>query len=72
MIYYYKKNFDFDMFQFWGGALDRIKDATQEQREEVKQRLFDCFFDEEPTETQINDFVWFECDDIFFKNEKND
>ena len=67
---YYKVEFDFDNFQFWSGARDRIESATDTQKQKVKERIEECFYNEEPTETEINDLVWFECDDIFFDNEE--
>lgn len=66
MIEYYKTNFDFDSFEFWSGAKTRMNDATEEQRDAVKERLEEVFDGEIPTDGQINDFVWFGCDDIFF------
>ena len=54
----------------WGGAEDRISSATDEQIEEVASRLQELFCDEYITETSINDFVWFECDDIFDEDEE--
>jgi len=72
MLEYYKVVFDFDDFKFWAGAYDLIKDATDEQKERVKERLEETFGwdDEIPTKTEINDFVWFECDDIFFPDDE--
>lgn len=56
--------YDLDSF-FWSGAKDRWNDATDDQKELVWDRIQDIFMGEIPTETEINDFVWFECDDIF-------
>ena len=68
---FYKVDFDIRTFKFWAGAKDRIDDATDEQIKKVEQRIlefYDCggFI---PTETQINDLVWFDCDDIFFPDD---
>jgi len=67
-----KRELDFDDLDrfFWSGAKDRWDDATDDQKERVWERLNEWFSDEIPTETEINDTVWFECDDIF--NEKDD
>ena len=68
---YYKVEFDINKFEFWSGAKDRMNDATEEQIKQVEERIeeyFDCT-GEIPTDTQINDIVWFECDDIFFPEE---
>ena len=67
----YKCEFDAYIFTFWSGAADRWDNATDEQREQVVDRLEEYFCDETPTETQINDIVWFECDDIFFNEEED-
>lgn len=71
---YYKVYFDFDKFDFWSGAKDRIESATDEQKEQVKQRIeeyIDCC-GEIPTETAINDLVWFDCDDIFYPEDEDE
>lgn len=59
----------------WGGAADRWKNATDEQRECVWETLIDIFQDNEveiPDMTTINDFIWFECDDIFYDSEEEE
>ena len=56
----------------WSGARDRWIDATDEQKEEVWSRLEDWFYDEVPTMTEVNDTIWFECDDIFFPEEEDE
>lgn len=62
---------DLDDF-FWSGARDRWIDATDDQRERVWDLIQDIFTDEIPSETEVNDFVWFECDDIFFPKDEED
>lgn len=53
-------------FDFWGGAASRMEEATVAQREAVCDRLEEYFNGStEATKTDVNDFVWFECDDIF-------
>lgn len=59
-------------FKFWAGAKHRMDDATDEQREEVFQRIVEYTISETWTETEINDFVWFDCDDIFFPEEESE
>ncbi len=54
----------------WGGASERWDDATDEQREAVFERILDYFYDE-VEDTSINDFVWFDCDDIFFAEDED-
>lgn len=69
---YYKADFNIDTFQFWGGAKSRMKDATYDQRSAVADRIEELFSydDNIPTDTDINDLVWFECDDIFYPEEE--
>ena len=60
-------------FEFWAGARERMNDATDDQREQVFERIteeFEC--NEDVTETDINDLVWFECDDIFFPEDEDE
>lgn len=36
-------------------------------------RIEGCFsYDDTPTATDINDLVWFECDDIFYPEEEEE
>lgn len=71
---YYRTEFDIYKFPFWSGAYSRMQDATSDQIEQVKERIEEYFgYDEEaPTDTEINDLVWFECDDIFFPEESEE
>lgn len=39
--------------------------ATDEQREEVYGQIEILCYEQECSQTDINDFVWFECDEIF-------
>ena len=67
----YKVTQDLDKFEFWAGARDRMNDATNKQREQVFERIAEEFeYNEDLTETDINDLVWFECDDIFFPEDE--
>ena len=67
-----KREVDHENFEFYVGAKSRMDDATEEQRQLVCARLEDIFVDEIPTETDVNDFVWFECDDIFYPEEEDE
>ena len=65
-----KRKVDPEEFEFWGWARARMDDATDEQRQLVYARLKDMFLDEIPTEGEVNDFVWFKCNDIFYHEEE--
>lgn len=67
-----KREMDPEDFEFWGRAKARMDDATEEQRQLVYARIEDAFVDDFPTETDVNDFVWFECDDILFPEEEEE
>ena len=50
----------------WSGALDTLKDIEEADKEdELMYLLEDIFSGEIPTETEVNDFLWFERDYIY-------
>lgn len=50
--------------QLWGGAKDRISDIEEYGMEDtIMQWIEDCFCDEIPTITQINDLIWFDSNE---------
>lgn len=56
---------DLSNFHFWGGAKDNAESLTIEQLDQLEQILMDSFEPEHvPTETEINDLMWFEFDTI--------
>lgn len=62
----YKEIDNFDNFQFWSGAKDNIKSYTEEE----KKYLFDLceeMFADGCTETQLNDFIWFDSGDTLIE-----
>lgn len=70
------KSIEFDDFSdmLWSGAKEKWDNATDNQRIEVWNLIEDIFspynYDGEiPDMTTINDFVWFECDNIFYPEE---
>lgn len=72
----YVKDFS-DGFEFWAGAKDKVNtiikidnDAYDEMLEYIE-NYFDGI-DETPTETEINDFVWFELSCIEVCNDAAD
>ena len=64
----YKQDFDIDNFPFWSGACDTIKDVREAGKMDELGSLIEEVLgisDEIPTDTQINDFVWFDRDMIY-------
>ena len=53
-------------FQFWSGAKDTIAELTYDEMNSLEQLIEEIFDgrDELPTDTDINDFVWFDRDTI--------
>ena len=50
----------------WSGAVDTIADIQNADKEnELMNLLDDIFLDEIPTDTEVNDFLWFERDYIY-------
>lgn len=60
------KEMDIENFEFWSGARDRMEAIAEAGiEEEVFDIIRDAFAEEEYVdETAINDFVWFDLDDI--------
>ena len=46
-------------FVFWGGARDIVKYLTDEELDTIESLLEECY-PEGMTETEINDFFWFQ------------
>ena len=68
--------FDEIGYELWCGARDKWDHATDDQRKRVWDAIIDIFCDnadEYPSMTEINDLIWFECDDYFRdENEEDD
>lgn len=58
----YTKEESLRNFQFWSGAADRVKDLTNEDLDTIEAALEDSFGDRTPSETEINDILWFDSD----------
>lgn len=70
---YYKTEFSVDDFPWWSGARDRVEKLKPSQRRWLSDYIEEYFgtsCDEIPTDTAINDFVWFDCDDFLSKLDK--
>lgn len=50
----------------WSGAVDTIADIQNTNKEDEFMNLLEAVFcDEVPTDTEVNDFIWFERDYIY-------
>lgn len=50
----------------WSGAIDTLEDIEKaELEEEFMQHLENIFGEDIPTETELNDYIWFERDNIY-------
>lgn len=62
----YKVNFNIDEFKFWSGAKDTIESIKKNNlMDELENLIEETFEWDIPTDTDINDFVWFERDEIY-------
>lgn len=59
--------------ELWSGAQDRWRDADDDTREAVFDRICDWTEDEEEVDmTTVNDLIWFDCDDLFYPDDEDD
>lgn len=59
------KETSIENFEAWSGAKDTLETVIERgDCEQLEELLMNCFA-ETPTETQINDFLWFESDFIY-------
>ena len=50
----------------WSGAVDTIKDIQNANKEDEFMNFLEMeFFEDIPTDTEVNDFIWFERDYIY-------
>ena len=63
---YYTVKFDIYSFKFWSGAKSRIEDIRElDKLDELESLIIEVFsYSENVSDTDINDFVWFEDDMI--------
>ena len=65
---YVKIEMDYRTLKYnsWSGALDTLKDIEEADKEdELMYLLEEIFTDTIPTETEVNDFLWFERNYIY-------
>lgn len=49
----------------WSGAVDTLETVTEHGKEDELMDLMEEVFQETPTETDVNDFLWFDTEYIF-------
>ena len=65
---YIKRDYDFnELFQnSWSGAINALKEIEKNDKENELMEFLEVVFSESvPTETEVNDFLWFESDYIY-------
>lgn len=62
-----KKDYDFYNLKqnSWSGAIDTLETIEENEKEEELMTLLENTFEDVPTETEVNDFLWFENNFIF-------
>lgn len=68
---YIKQDMDFNnlMNNCWSGAVDTLR-TIKENDKEIElmahlEEIFESYFDNVPTMTEVNDYLWFEDEAIF-------
>ena len=49
----------------WSGAVDTLQKIEEEGKEDELMELLQDIFSDIPTETELNDFLWFDDDYIY-------
>lgn len=68
---YIKQDMDFNdlMDNCWSGAIDTLKTIEEHDKEDELmahlEEIFESYFDNVPTMTEVNDYLWFEPETIF-------
>jgi hypothetical protein len=62
-----KKDYDFNDLKTnsWSGAINTLETIEENEKEEELMQLLELTFEDVPTETEVNDFLWFDDDFIF-------
>lgn len=58
--------------QSWGGAKRVLDEINKADKEEQLMCYLDYVFEEPVDEIMLNDYIWFECDDIYEALEMKD
>lgn len=59
------KDFDFDSFTPWSGAIDTYNRIAAEGKGDELEAILEDLYPDGMTETQLNDLLWFESDTLF-------
>ena len=56
----------YDLYDMcWSGAIPVLDEIREQERDdEAMQIIEEAFLDENPTDTQVNDFIWFDLAEI--------
>lgn len=62
-----KKDYDFEDLKrnSWSGAINTLEKIEENDKEEELMQLLEYTFEDVPSETEVNDFLWFDDDFIF-------
>ena len=62
-----KKDYDFEDLKrnSWSGAINTLEKIEENEKEEELMQLLEYTFEDVPTETEVNDFLWFDDEFIF-------
>lgn len=61
----YTQEFNVDTFPWWSGAKNTIAEVRKAKKmDELQMHIEEAFLEEVPTATQLNDYVWLNCDYI--------
>lgn len=68
---YIKQDMNFNdlMNNCWSGAVDTLKTIEEHDKEDELmahlEEIFESYFDNVPTMTEVNDYLWFDSERIF-------
>lgn len=62
-----KKDYNFNDLKknSWSGAINTLETIEENEKEEELMTLLENTFEDVPTDTEVNDFLWFDDDFIF-------
>lgn len=62
-----KKDYDFEDLKrnSWSGAINTLEKIEENEKEEELMQLLEYTFEDVPSATEVNDFLWFDDDFIF-------